>query len=116
MVANRMRYGTSDANSGAGVNRSKRAPTTPPAIEGSPNSHIQRRLSPSSRRKPNIALSDPGQSATVLVTLAPMGSIPIQTNVGNVASMPPPATELTMPAKSAAAKASSADQSVTVAG
>jgi len=37
----------------------------------------------------------PGQSATVLVTFATMGSSPIHTSMGNDSNVPPPATALT---------------------
>ena len=50
---------------------------------------------------------EPGQSATVLVALAEIGGSPSQTSAGNVNSVPPPAIELTAPARSAAVKTSS---------
>ena len=50
---------------------------------------------------------EPGQSATVLVALAEIGGSPSQTSAGNVSSVPPPAIELTAPARSAAVKTSS---------
>src|SRR6188472_2970440 len=50
---------------------------------------------------------EPGQSATVLVALAEIGGSPSQTSAGNVSSVPPPAIELTPPARSAAVKTSS---------
>ena len=52
----------------------------------------------------------PGQMATVLVALALMEGSPIQINVGNVRSVPPPATELMVPARKAEPKAASAFQ------
>src|ERR1051325_10825418 len=44
----------------------------------------------------------PGHSATVLVALATFGSSPNQIKTGKVSSVPPPAIELTTPAKNAA--------------
>ncbi len=49
--------------------------------------------------------NDPGQMATVLVALAATESNPSQMSVGNVSSVPPPATELIAPAAKAEAKA-----------
>src|SRR5262245_31329194 len=49
--------------------------------------------------------SDPGHSAAVLVAFAIMGDWPSQTSDGKVSSVPPPATEFTMPAAKAAANA-----------
>ena len=51
-----------------------------------------------------MAASEPGQSATALVALARMGSRPSQTSVGKESSVPPPATELIMPAQNPAPK------------
>src|SRR5688572_7340433 len=48
--------------------------------------------------------SDPGQRAAVLVAFATIGDRPNQTREGNVRSVPPPATELIMPATKAAPK------------
>ena len=47
----------------------------------------------------------PGQMATVLVAFALMEGSPSQINVGNVSSVPPPATELMAPATKAAPNA-----------
>jgi hypothetical protein len=52
----------------------------------------------------------PYQIATVLVALALMEGRPIQIKVGNVTSVPPPATELTDPAAKAAPNAANARQ------
>ena len=110
-----MRKGTIDANSREGVSRSRNAPISPPAIDGAPSNSIQRRLSPSSRRKPAIAPSEPGQSATVQVTLARIGSIPIHTSVGKATRVPPPAIEFIIPATNAAMKTTGTCPRVTVA-
>jgi hypothetical protein len=48
--------------------------------------------------------SDPGQRAAVLVAFATIGDWPSQTRDGNVSSVPPPATELIMPAMKAIPK------------
>jgi hypothetical protein len=58
-----------------------------------------------SRRKPNIAPSEPGQIATVLVALAITDGSPSQISDGNVTSVPPPATALIAPAMNAEANA-----------
>jgi uncharacterized protein GlcG (DUF336 family) len=50
----------------------------------------------------------PGQIATVLVALALMEGSPSQIKVGNVISVPPPATELMVPATKAAPNAAKA--------
>ena len=50
----------------------------------------------------------PGQMATVLVAFAVTDDSPNQINVGKLTSVPPPATELIMPARNAAVKASNA--------
>ena len=47
----------------------------------------------------------PGQIATVLVAFAVMDGSPSQINVGNVSSVPPPATEFMAPATKAEPKA-----------
>ena len=52
----------------------------------------------------------PGQMATVLVALALMDGSPSQMSVGNVSSVPPPATELMVPATKAEPNATSACQ------
>lgn len=52
----------------------------------------------------------PGQMATVLVALALMDGRPIQISVGKVTKVPPPATELMVPATNAAPNAASACQ------
>jgi hypothetical protein len=60
-----------------------------------------------------MAPSEPGHSATVLVAFAIMGSRPIQSNVGNVRIVPPPAIEFIIPATTAAAKIATPCQIVT---
>src|ERR1035441_2059972 len=62
----------------------------------------------SSRRKPHIPPSEPGQMATVLVALAVTEFKPSQIRVGKEIRVPPPATELMAPAAKAAAKATAA--------
>jgi hypothetical protein len=52
------------------------------------------------------AAAVPGHSATVLVAFARMGFVPVKSRAGNVMKLPPPATELTRPAASAAKKRS----------
>src|SRR5262245_34872408 len=99
MVANRTRYGTTRANARGGVINSSAAPTRPPATDGPTSMSIHRLLSPSSRLKPNIPPSDPGHSDTVLVTFAWIGLTPTQIRAGKLTSVPPPATELIMPAR-----------------
>jgi hypothetical protein len=49
--------------------------------------------------------SEPGQIATVLVALAVIDGSPSQTSAGKESSVPPPATELTPPARNAAVAA-----------
>lgn len=44
----------------------------------------------------------PGHTAAVLVVLARMGGIPVKIKAGKVMKLPPPATELMMPARTAA--------------
>src|SRR6266436_2294361 len=74
------------------------APTSAPSTDGIA-SRTSRRLPPrSSRRKPTALASDPGQSATVFVMLATIGSRPSHTKTGNDSRVPPPATELMRPA------------------
>src|SRR5271166_3563544 len=46
----------------------------------------------------------PGHNATVLVAFALTGGMPIKSNAGNETKLPPPATELMAPARSAAKK------------
>ena len=46
----------------------------------------------------------PGQRATVLVAFAIMGGTPRLTRAGKTRSMPPPAMELAMPARTARAE------------
>src|ERR1700688_1221071 len=58
----------------------------------------------------------PGQIATVLVALALIEGSPSQIKVGNVSSVPPPATELMVPAMKAEPKATSARQGLREAG
>ena len=50
----------------------------------------------------------PGQMATVLVAFALMDGSPNQISVGNVSSVPPPATELMAPATKAEPNATTA--------
>ena len=52
----------------------------------------------------------PGQIATVLVAFALMEGNPSQIKVGNVSSVPPPATELMAPATKAEPNATTACQ------
>jgi hypothetical protein len=59
----------------------------------------------SSFRYPHMLPTDPGQMATVLVAFADTEFSPSQINVGNVTSVPPPATELIAPAAKAEVKA-----------
>src|SRR5262249_17535799 len=87
--------------------KSNAAPTSPPTIEGPTSMSIHRLLSPSSRLKPSIPPSDPGHSDTVLVTFAWMGSTPTQMSAGKLTRVPPPATELIMPARKPGAKTGS---------
>ncbi len=54
-------------------------------------------------------------SATVHVTLARIGSTPIHKSVGNVTSVPPPATEFIIPAIKAVKKTRDPCQTLTVA-
>src|SRR3984957_8585127 len=56
----------------------------------------------------------PGQMATVLVAFALMEGSPSQIRVGNVSSVPPPATELMAPATKAAPNATKACQESTL--
>src|SRR5262245_11379746 len=97
-VAKKIRYGTSQANTRDGVSSSSQAPMTPPANDGSVPRTIQSRSPVSSRRKPWSAATEPGDSDTVLVAFARIGSRPSQTRTGNVISEPPPAIELIAPA------------------
>src|ERR1044072_423002 len=102
-VANNMRKGTIEANVSEGVRNNNKAPINPPAIEDGVSSSIKLRLSRSSRRNPSTPPKEPGHSATVLVTFAAFGSMPIQMSAGKVRSVPPPATEFIIPAIKAAA-------------
>ena len=69
----------------------------------------------SSRRKPCSAATDPGESDTVFVAFARIGSRPSQTSIGNVISEPPPAIELMAPATVDAASRMAASVGVTIA-
>jgi hypothetical protein len=44
----------------------------------------------------------PGHKATVLVAFAGMGAMPVKSSAGNDMKLPPPATELMVPPRSAA--------------
>ena len=46
----------------------------------------------------------PGQTAAVFVAFAAMGTIPVKISAGKVMKLPPPATELMAPARTAAKK------------
>src|SRR5581483_11360621 len=102
IVADRIRKGTNRANVNDGVIISSHAPSPPPITLVAPSRIRISELSFISRRQPNMPPNSPGHSATVLVALATFGSRPSQIKTGNVSSVPPPAMELTTPAKNAA--------------
>src|SRR5687768_5099427 len=102
-VANSIRKGTSRANVGEGVQIKSQAPTAPPMTLVSPKRQRMVELFSSSLRYPNNPPKSPGQSATVLVALAILGSRPSQIKTGKVISVPPPAIELIAPAAKAQA-------------
>src|SRR5262249_33262961 len=80
------------------------APARAPTIDGQIRSVMHRRLPDISRRKPYSPPNEPGQRATVQVTFALNGSMPIQSSAGNANSVPPPTTELIIPAREAETK------------
>src|SRR5436853_1130 len=104
MVAPRIRRGMSVSNVAGGVRSNRIAPTTAPAAEGKPNSKSHLRLSRISRRKPIILANDPGHMATALVAFAGIGARPSHTRIGKVSNVPPPATELIIPATNPASR------------
>ena len=105
MVAKRMRNGTSRSKSAAGVDRRRIAPSAPP-ITLEIESHFNLGATcPNSDRNPQMLPREPGQIATVLVALAVIDGSPSQTSAGKEINVPPPATELTPPARKAAVAA-----------
>src|SRR5437016_5400655 len=92
------------AKVGDGVAISNHAPTAPPTTLIAPNLIRMVELFSSSLRYPKSPPNSPGQSATVLVAFAILGSRPSQISTGKVIRVPPPAIELIAPATKAQAR------------
>src|SRR5437899_2362197 len=103
-VAPRTRNGITTWKVRTPVCSRRNPPVNPPSNEGPASNVSVRRVPLSSRRNPTVADTYPGHSASVLVALATMGLRPVQTSVGNVIRVPPPATEFTPPASRAATR------------
>src|SRR5581483_12405617 len=91
-----------------GVECSSHAPAKPPTRLGINSQNSRGSAVPNSRRYPQALATIPGQIATELVALAVTELSPSQISVGNVTSVPPPATELMTPARKAAPNAARA--------
>ena len=98
-VAVSINHGTRSAKT-AGAVLTNQAPTAPPIRQGMSTFRVKCRHSQSSRRYPTAPANEPGSNATVLVAFACAGSR-IATKGGNVKRVPPPAIELSAPARSA---------------
>ena len=103
MVADRISHGTSRKKVVCGVLSRIQAPTIPPITPVTSSGAIVRHESlPNCCRYAPMLATCPGHSATVLVAFALTGGMPMNSSVGNVTKLPPPATALMAPASSAA--------------
>ena len=89
------------------------APATPPMAPAGSRANSRRRCPIRSSDCANVAPRYPGQSATVLVTLAATAGTPTAMSIGKVMSVPPPARAFTAPATTAARKTSANSGPVT---